>query len=117
MGGYSRLEGPSTDRAYPNMIEEVRFAPDSALEGTGFEPSVPGRERVVVVGENPTPIPTKSGIPRFNVRQIFEFGSGSGKAEHGALIVPSERQTRSFSAVRSRGCRPSRIAWVISGAR
>jgi hypothetical protein len=43
MGGYSRLEGPSTDRAYPNMIEEVRFAPDSALEGAGFEPSVPGR--------------------------------------------------------------------------
>jgi hypothetical protein len=41
MGGYSRLEGPSTDRAYPNMIEEVRFAPDSALEGAGFEPSVP----------------------------------------------------------------------------
>ena len=41
MGGYSRLEGPSTDRAYPNMIEEVRFAPDSALEGEGFEPSVP----------------------------------------------------------------------------
>ena len=41
MGGYSRLEGPSTDRAYPNMIEEVRFAPDSALEGDGFEPSVP----------------------------------------------------------------------------
>ena len=37
MGGYSRLEGPSTDRAYPNMIEEVRFAPDSALEGDGFE--------------------------------------------------------------------------------
>src|SRR5258707_5408741 len=35
----------------------------------------------------PTPIPTKSGLPRFNVRQIFEFGSGSGKAEHGALIV------------------------------
>src|ERR1700730_3931493 len=44
-------------------------------------------------GEDPTPIPTKSGLPRFNVRQIFEFGSGSGKAEHGALIVPSERQT------------------------
>ena len=44
MGGYSRLEGPSTDRAYPNMIEEVRFAPDSALEGDGFEPSVPRRE-------------------------------------------------------------------------
>ena len=43
MGGYSRLEGPSTDRAYPNMIEEVRFAPDSALEGEGFEPSVPRR--------------------------------------------------------------------------
>jgi len=41
MGGYSRLEGPSTDRAYPNMIEEVRFAPDSALEGDRFEPSVP----------------------------------------------------------------------------
>jgi len=37
MGGYSRLEGPSTDRAYPNMIEEVRFAADSPLEGEGFE--------------------------------------------------------------------------------
>jgi len=36
MGGYSRLEGPSTDRAYPNMIEEVRFAPDSALEGAVY---------------------------------------------------------------------------------
>jgi hypothetical protein len=51
------------------------------------------RSAADVVGEDPTPIPTKSGIPRFNVRQIFEFGSGSGKAEHGALIVPSERQT------------------------
>jgi hypothetical protein len=28
------------------MIEEVRFANDSPLEGTGFEPPVPGvRER------------------------------------------------------------------------
>jgi hypothetical protein len=35
----------------------------------------------------------RPGLPRFNVRQILEFGSGSGKAEHGALIVPSERQT------------------------
>ena len=51
------------------------------------------RSAADVVGENPTPITTKSGIPRFDVRQIFEFGSGSGKAEHGALIVPSERQT------------------------
>ena len=25
----------------PTMIEEVRFATDSALEGAGFEPSVP----------------------------------------------------------------------------
>src|SRR6202049_1823892 len=39
------------------------------------------RSAADVVGENPTPIPTKSGLPRFNVRQIFEFGSGSGKAE------------------------------------
>ena len=51
------------------------------------------RSAADVVGEDPTPIPTKSGIPRFNVRQIFEFGLGSSKAEHGALIVPSERQT------------------------
>ena len=51
------------------------------------------RSAADVVGENATPIPAKSGLPRFNVRQIFEFGSGSGKAEHGALIVPSERQT------------------------
>jgi len=40
MGGYSRLEGPSTDRAYPNMIEEVRFAPDSALEGEDLPPII-----------------------------------------------------------------------------
>jgi hypothetical protein len=32
---------PSTNPAYPNMIEEVRFAPDSPFEGDGFEPSVP----------------------------------------------------------------------------
>src|ERR1700694_4255732 len=51
------------------------------------------RRAADVVGENATPIPTKLGLPRFNVRQIFEFGSGSGKAEHGALIVPRERQT------------------------
>ena len=51
------------------------------------------RSAADVVGENATPIPTKSGLPRFDVRQIFEFGSGSGKAEHVALIVPSERQT------------------------
>ena len=51
MGGYSRLEGPSTDRAYPNMIEEVRFAPDSALEGDGFEPWVPrsGQNRILTL--------------------------------------------------------------------
>ena len=36
-----RRHGPLSDRAYPNMIEEVRFAPDSPLEGDGFEPSVP----------------------------------------------------------------------------
>src|SRR6202030_1338960 len=28
-------------RPQPTMIKEVRFAPDSALEGDGFEPSVP----------------------------------------------------------------------------
>ena len=27
-----RRHGPLSDRAYPNMIEEVRFAPDSPLE-------------------------------------------------------------------------------------
>ena len=36
-GGTARCR----DRAYPNMIEEVRFAVDSLLEGDGFEPSVP----------------------------------------------------------------------------
>src|ERR1700738_407520 len=36
---------PSTHPAYPNMIEEVRFPPDSPLEGGGFEPSVP-RQKV-----------------------------------------------------------------------
>jgi hypothetical protein len=30
-------------RRQPTMIKEVRFAPDSALEGDGFEPSVPRR--------------------------------------------------------------------------
>jgi hypothetical protein len=38
---------PSTNPAYPNMIEEVRFAPDSPLEGDGFELSVP-RQRISV---------------------------------------------------------------------
>jgi hypothetical protein len=33
---------------YEAMIEEVRFAEDSPLEETGFEPSVPG-----AVGETP----------------------------------------------------------------
>ena len=28
-----RRHGPLSDRAYPNMIEEVRLAPDSPLEG------------------------------------------------------------------------------------
>src|SRR6202022_5135241 len=40
-GGPPRRHGPLSDRAYPNMIEEVRFAPDSPVEGEGFEPSVP----------------------------------------------------------------------------
>jgi len=39
-------DGVDGERASaPTMIEEVRFAADSPLEGAGFEPSVP-RERV-----------------------------------------------------------------------
>ena len=34
------------------LIEEVKFASDSPLEGDGFEPSVPGRETVnPIVGD------------------------------------------------------------------
>src|ERR1700730_1487974 len=39
---------PSTKPAYPNMIEEVRFAGDSPLEGEGFEPSVPETDSAFV---------------------------------------------------------------------
>jgi hypothetical protein len=35
--GPPRRHGPLSDRAYPNMIEEVRFAPDSPLEREGFD--------------------------------------------------------------------------------
>jgi hypothetical protein len=51
---------------------------------------------VTVVGENTTPVPTKSGLLRGQRavdRQISEFGSGSSKAEHDPLIVPGKRQT------------------------
>jgi hypothetical protein len=33
------------------------------------------------------------GFCKLNVRWLFEFGSGSSKAERGALIVPLQRQT------------------------
>ena len=32
------------ERSAATMIQEIEFAPDSPLEGAGFEPSVPGRE-------------------------------------------------------------------------
>jgi hypothetical protein len=34
---------------FGTLIEGVRFAMDSPLEGDGFEPSVPVRERVIFV--------------------------------------------------------------------
>jgi hypothetical protein len=33
------------------MIQEIEFAPDSRLEGDGFEPSVPGTKQPVFVAE------------------------------------------------------------------
>jgi hypothetical protein len=38
---------------YEAMIEEVRFAEDSPLEETGFEPSVPLHDRGRIVGLHP----------------------------------------------------------------
>jgi hypothetical protein len=55
-----------------------------------------------------------------SVRWIFESGLGSTKAEHDPLIVPDKRQA---GVLEELFCRqvgrlpPSRIAWVISGAR
>ena len=47
-----------------------------------------------------------------------EFGSGLSKTKRSPLILPGRRERSSnFSAVRSRGWRPSSIAWVMSGAR
>ena len=40
------------------MIEEVRFAADSPLEGDGFEPSVPGTKEPVFVAESELRGPT-----------------------------------------------------------
>jgi hypothetical protein len=34
-------DGPATFDEFSDLIEEVRFARDSPLEGGGFEPSVP----------------------------------------------------------------------------
>ena len=36
------------ERSAATMIQEIEFAPDSPLEGSGFEPSVPlrGRQRI-----------------------------------------------------------------------
>jgi hypothetical protein len=39
-----------------------------------------------------TLVPTKLGLLRAQHAWIFEFRSGSGKAEHDALIVPGKRQ-------------------------
>src|ERR1700730_3698017 len=51
----------------------------------------------------------------------LKFGWGLSKAEHDPLVSArqaAEREcSRSFSAVKSPGCLPSRIALVISGAR
>ena len=51
------------------------------------------RSAADVGGENAMLVTTKSAFAGLNVRQIFEFGSGSSKAEHGPLIVPGKRQT------------------------
>jgi hypothetical protein len=66
-----RRHGPLSDRAYPNMIEEVRFARDSPLEETVLselvsEPKFPGNRqkyrdfhrrslRIRLVARNPEP--------------------------------------------------------------
>ena len=36
------------ERSAATMLQEIEFAPDSPLEGEGFEPSVPGTVRSVV---------------------------------------------------------------------
>jgi len=51
------------------------------------------RSAADVVGENATLIPTKSGLPRFNVPADLRIRIGLRQSEHGALIVPIERQT------------------------
>ena len=56
----------------------------------------------------------------FIVRWIFEFGSGSTKAEHDPLIVPGKRQTGVPEQLLCRQiARLPAIedCWVISGAR
>jgi hypothetical protein len=37
---------PSPEELFGALIEEVRFALDSPLEGDGFEPSVPREEEI-----------------------------------------------------------------------
>jgi hypothetical protein len=44
--GVGKFRRASCD-AGPFRAQELRFVPDSPLEGAGFEPSVPGRERMI----------------------------------------------------------------------
>jgi hypothetical protein len=42
---------------------------------------------------NATTVRTKLGVSGALARVVFEFGSGSSKAEHDPLVVPGKRQT------------------------
>ena len=112
VAGYSRLIGANEEgtlgqlKAIRAEIKwdsppKIRFAPDSPLEGNGFEPSVPGREatasRRTFVASITVPVP---GI------HFFRDGGPTGPRS-GRGLWKRERQTE--AAVGGRDARQHRI--------
>jgi hypothetical protein len=66
---------PSRLGNFRRLIEKCRFAQDSPLEGTGFEPSVPAEEEAVS-----KTIPAYMGIWRVAPRELRRLPAISGAA-------------------------------------
>jgi hypothetical protein len=84
------------------MIQEIEFAPDSPLEGTGFEPSVPGKsDEAFRTASARASVRSVSGCSRYR----FLSGACSGTQFipiHRVLIRPLRRWATSNAAALAR---------------
>ena len=87
------MRGLAERSPWTALIKEVRFAPDSPLEGTGFEPSVPleksGRSETRA-SASCIAQPTGAAAKRYRRGRP----SGSRRSDHSNTATASELQVR-----------------------